>query len=80
MPEPKAWESLAGLRGSADRCNCSDQQLAAVGCDCPAQQNLPVTCNGELGCERFLRTQAEIERGICRGCADQSRFEVQHGF
>lgn len=59
------WESLAGLRGPAEACTCSDAQLANVGCDCDARQNLPLQC----GCGRWLRTNAEIEEKVCASCA-----------
>lgn len=65
MPAQLPWESLAGLRGTADRCTCSDAQLAHVGCDCDAQQNLPVQCTG---CGRFLRNQFEIAARTCASC------------
>lgn len=62
--EAQPWESLAGLRGTADRCTCSDDQLALVGCDCDAQQNLPIQCD----CGVWLREQVEIESRACRSC------------
>jgi len=68
------WESLAGLRGTADRCTCSDAQLANVGCDCDAGQNLPVRCQG-AHCEAFLRTNEEIVDGFCQPCAAQIERE-----
>lgn len=72
MPEPLPWESLAGLRGPAERCTCSDDQLALVGCDCDANQNLPVRC-GIRECGRFLRTNDEIYEGVCASCLDWHR-------
>lgn len=63
MADPVPWESLAGLRGPADRCTCSDAQLAQVGCDCEANQNLPVQC----GCGNYLRTAEQVAAGDC-GC------------
>jgi hypothetical protein len=68
------WSSLAGLRGSAERCTCSDDQLNLVGCDCDAGQNLPVRCagNSAYSCEAFLRTNDEIEAGQCRDCQTMS--------
>jgi hypothetical protein len=70
------WESLAGLRGSAERCTCSDDQLNLVGCDCDAGQNLPVRCSGNsvYGCSAFLRSQSEIDAGQCASCAAMSDF------
>lgn len=68
MTDPRPWESLAGLRGSAERCTCSDAQLANVGCDCPAEQNLPVQCE----CGAFLRDATEIAGGMCRSCHDDA--------
>lgn len=65
MSGPRPWESLAGLNGSAEACTCSDEQLANVGCDCPAEQNLPVQCS----CGQWLRTSAEIADKSCRSCA-----------
>lgn len=75
MDDARPWESLAGLRGSADRCTCSDAQLSLVGCDCDAEQNLPMQCS----CGRFLRTQEEIGWGECVGCwhhrlAEEERY------
>lgn len=61
------WESLAGLRGEAERCTCSDDQLNLVGCDCAAQQNLPVRCNFQ-DCGQFLRTNEEIREQMCARC------------
>lgn len=70
--EAREWESVAGLRGDAKRCTCSNAQLSQVGCECDAQQNLPVRCKGE-GCDEFLRTQEEIDSGHCaRHRADES--------
>lgn len=34
-------------------CTCSDLQLAHVGCDCAAEQNIPASC-ADCGC--FVRT------------------------
>lgn len=67
MAEPRPWESLAGLFGSGKACTCRDEQLALVGCDCDAQQNLPVACANRF-CGRWLRTAAEINAGVCSGC------------
>lgn len=60
----RAWESLAGFTGQAERCTCSDHQLDQVGCDCAAQQNLPIGCD----CGQWLRSQSEIAAGGCKGC------------
>lgn len=67
MADPRPWESLAGLRGPAERCVCSDDQLRLVGCDCKAGQNLPVGCRH---CNSFLREQVEIDGGMCRSCEE----------
>jgi hypothetical protein len=67
MMNARPWESLAGLNGSASRCTCSDMQLALVGCDCDAEQNLPIGC--DRGCGAWLRSGAEIQRGSCGACA-----------
>lgn len=64
MTDPLPWESLAGLRGTAERCTCSDAQLANVGCDCAAQQNLPVQCR----CGNWCRDATEVEARMCRSC------------
>lgn len=58
------WESLARLNGPALRCTCTDAQLALVGCDCEANQNLPVQC----GCGAYLRSAAEISWKKCHHC------------
>lgn len=62
-----AWSTLAGFRGLADRCTCSDDQLAHVGCECEARQNLPVQCK----CGTWLREPIEINAGECRGCFNE---------
>lgn len=64
-----AWESLAGLNGPAERCACSDAQLIHVGCDCPAEQNLPVQCNFQ-DCGNYLRSNDEIARQMCAACEE----------
>jgi hypothetical protein len=58
----KPWESLAGFNGPAAQCVCSDHQLAQVGCNCDAEQNLPVACKS---CGEFLRDPAAIAAGAC---------------
>jgi hypothetical protein len=63
----RPWESLAGMSGPAERCTCSEAQLSLVGCDCPANQNMPVRCHVR-SCGRFLRTNPEIYNGVCNGC------------
>lgn len=65
---PQPWASLAGLRGTDARCTCTDAQLRNVGCDCDAEQNMPIQC-GEPTCLNFLRSQSEIEAKICEACA-----------
>ena len=40
---------------AAAPCTCSDMQLAHVGCDCAAEQNVPATCPD---CGAFVRTAA----------------------
>jgi hypothetical protein len=62
------WESLAGITGTGD-CTCTDAQLALVGCDCRAQQNLPVHCHH---CDRFLRSQHEIQALLCTSCTSDA--------
>lgn len=71
------WESLAGLTGSADRCTCGDDQLNLVGCDCRAQQNLPVRCSNPA-CDAFLRSNEEIFVGVCP--SHKGDLEHQLGF
>lgn len=58
----------------ATPCTCTDSQLAHVGCDCAAEQNVPACC-ADCGCfvrtaepcgcveaeEIFLRAQEEAE-------------------
>lgn len=78
--DARPWESLAGLRGPADRCICRDEQLNLVGCDCDARQNLPIRCKGYSaaghsgGCENFLRTRYDIELGQCQSCRAMEDF------
>lgn len=67
MSDIRPWESLAGMSGPAERCVCSDAQLALVGCDCAAHQNLPIRCHMRH-CEQFLRTNEEIYNGVCHSC------------
>ena len=62
----KQWERLARfLNADAEKCVCSDAQLANVGCDCDAQQNMPIGCQH---CGGWLRSEQEIELNACRGC------------
>lgn len=79
--DARPWESLARLNGGAKRCTCSDAQLSHVGCDCAAEQNLPVRCNFQ-DCINFLRSQEEIDAQMCASCIDfadgpslEERFE-----
>lgn len=62
--DAKPWDSLAGMKDGAV-CTCSDAQLANVGCDCDAHQNLPVNCEN---CGAFLRTPEDIEAEHCKSC------------
>lgn len=59
------WNRLAGLRGTATACTCSDMQLVHVGCECDAKQNLPVSCEE---CGTFCRTEEEILTLTCNSC------------
>jgi len=68
IKEAKSWDSLAGFNGDGEVCTCSDAQLSNVGCDCDAQQNLPVSCEE---CGNYLRSPSEIKAKTCKSCSER---------